>query len=205
MDASPPDLALRWLPRLSWTAPEEPMVRARIDAVRDAPLTYPYVGATSARMPDDWYHTARYRTLGEGDALWDRAVEALRSWRMFDQSWVRLTAEGPPEVGATLGFASRQLGLWSVHVVRVVQTWEEDDGHTRRVGFAYGTLPSHAVRGEERFSLRQEGRGGPVSFGIRQFSRPNARLLQALAPLSHAYQQAFVDGAMDAMARAVQP
>jgi len=203
MNAAPPELALRWLPRLSVGQPSDEAVRAIIDASREDGLTYGAVGATSATMPEDWYHTARYRTLGEGDALWSRAVQALQGWRMFDVPWVRLQAPGPPEVGQTLGFASRQFGLWGVHVVRVVQTWEEDDGAVRRVGFAYGTLPHHAVRGEERFSLRQEGRGGPVAFGIRQFSRPSSWMLKALGPMSRSVQEAFVDGAMDAMCRAV--
>lgn len=197
-------LSLPWWPHLRWTRPAPAVIAAVRDASRDAPLTYDAVGATAGALPDGWYCTEQQVTLGSGPEAWDRAVEALRAWRMFDMPWVVLDAPGPPTAGDVLAFASHQYGLWALHAVRVVDAWSTDDGQTRSCGFAYGTLPRHAVRGEERFTLSQQG-DGPVLFTIRQFSRPSSRALRVLGRASRGVQDAFVDGALAAMVRAVSP
>ena len=49
--------------------------------------------------------------------------------------------------------------------------WSADDEPDRR-GFAYGSLPGHAVRGEEMFAVRYDPAGGGVYAEVAAFSRP---------------------------------
>lgn len=200
-----PDASRPIAPGLRLTRPSQAELEAVLRVSGSQSLTYPDVGATDHIMPSGWYQTDQTVTLGEDDATWTRAVEALHTWRMFDIPWIDLLACGPPQRDQDVVFASRQFGLWGVHAVRVVQTWQEQQGPQRRVGFAYGTLPHHAVAGEERFSLRQDEPGEPIIFRVRQFSRPRSWLLSALRPASRAVQDAFVRDALRAMQRAVRP
>jgi uncharacterized protein (UPF0548 family) len=56
------------------------------------------------------------------------------------------------EPGAVAGALASWGGLWLLHACRVVYVLD-DIRPVHRVGFAYGTLPGHAERGEERFSI----------------------------------------------------
>ena len=51
---------------------------------------------------------------------------------------------------------------------RVVYVIDEPD----RRGFAYGSLPGHAVRGEEMFAVRYDPADGGVYAEVAAFSRP---------------------------------
>jgi uncharacterized protein (UPF0548 family) len=53
---------------------------------------------------------------------------------------------------------------------RVVYVLDEPD----RRGFAYGSLPGHAVRGEELFAVRYDPSDGAVYAEVAAFSRPAA-------------------------------
>ncbi len=176
---------------------------AVIAAQRAEPLSYGPVGDTAEALPEGWYQTRRTVVLGHGAGVWARALVALRGWRMFEMEWVSLTQDGPPSVGQVVALTSRQLGVWGVHVVRVVDVWErtEADG-ARRAGFAYGTLPHHAVRGEERFEVGMDP-DGQVWFAIRQFSQPSSWLTTLVPALGRRIQDAFVDSALTAFSKAV--
>ena len=48
----------------------------------------------------------------------------------------------------------------------------EGSGGAERFGFAYGTLPGHAERGEERFSVVLNRDDGSVHYEVLAMSRP---------------------------------
>ena len=50
-----------------------------------------------------------------------------------------------------------------------------------RFGLAYGTLPGHVERGEERFLVERDSTDGSVWYDLLAFSRPNS-LVARLAP-----------------------
>ncbi len=204
MNAGPPALPRRWFPRVRLSRPSREEVAALVEAGSRETLSYADVGASAGQMPEGWFATDHRVVLGEGPEVWARAVAGLRAWAPFDLPWITLVAEAPPHTGQTVGFASRQLGVWGVHVVRIVDAWDEEEDGRRRFGFAWGTLSHHAVRGEERFSLRQDGPDGPVELGLRQFSQPSSALLAALSPVARSVQESFVREAMAAMVTWVQ-
>jgi uncharacterized protein (UPF0548 family) len=132
------------------------------------------------------------------------AVNALRSWEQFDLDWVwPVRTDVPIETGADFAFVSRFLGVWSINVCRVVYVEESVGADHQRFGFAYGTLGTHSVRGEERFMVEWDRTTDLVHFDIRSVSQPALFLLRVLAPLTRWVQARFTRDAMDRMAAAV--
>jgi uncharacterized protein (UPF0548 family) len=56
------------------------------------------------------------------------------------------------EPDAVVDILASWCGLWFLNACRIVYVLD-DIQPVRRFGFAYGTLPGHAERGEERFSI----------------------------------------------------
>jgi uncharacterized protein (UPF0548 family) len=123
---------------------------------------------------------------------------------MFRQPGVRLVApEGEPAVGAVVAIVAR-LGPWSwSNACRVVELINES-GPPRRFGFAYGTLPDHAVRGEERFCVERDA-DGVVWYDLLAYSRPGHWLFWLGYPVARLVQRRFARRSAVAMARAVAP
>ncbi|WP_049581015.1 DUF1990 family protein, partial [Streptomyces sp. SBT349] len=135
-----------------------------------AGFTYRDVGAT--RRPEDLpppgYRLMRLRKrVGRGDADLAAAGDAVVRWRMHRAAGLRVEAEeaeAAPGVAVRVGFGLGPLRLWAP--CRVVWTVREDG----RVGFGYGTLPGHPVRGEEAF-LVERAADGTVWLTVTAFSR----------------------------------
>jgi uncharacterized protein (UPF0548 family) len=174
-------------------------------AQRDLPYTYPEIGATRVMTAPANYNLDHNRIrLGVGEATFERATAALRRWAMFDIGWVRLCwPETPLAVGATFGVAIKHFGFWSLNSARIVYLLD-DDGPNRRYGFAYGTLPGHAERGEERFMVEWCHDDNAVWYDLLAFSRPNHPLAWAGYPLTRTLQRRFARDSLAAMAQAVR-
>jgi uncharacterized protein (UPF0548 family) len=150
-----------------------------------APFTYPCVGGTATGAAPDGFHRARVTaTIGSGRGAFDRAAEALMTWRMHAAFGLPLQAtEGRAREGVeTLGrLGTGPLGLDVP--CRVVWALEEPG----RVGFAYGTLPGHPEAGEEAFVL--EDVEGTVRFTISAFSRGARWYSRAVPPATRGLQR----------------
>ena len=107
-------------------------------------------------------------------------------------------ADRPPALGDVVAM-SAPLPIGFVDVVcRVVTVIDEPD----RFGFAYGTLPVHAERGEESFTVVR-GRDGGITFEIVAVSRPRHPLARLCPPVARRLQRAATERYLDAMAKAV--
>lgn len=63
-------------------------------------LTYPEVGATGSDLPAGYHHVRRTRTLGTGEALFERAAADLMSWTLHRRAGVHVhTASARAEAG----------------------------------------------------------------------------------------------------------
>jgi uncharacterized protein (UPF0548 family) len=184
-----------------------PPSRAQIErflaAQRDLPYTYSAIGATRVMAAPANYNLDHNRVqLGAGEAAFERAAAALRRWAMFEIGWARLCwPETSLAVGATFGVAIRHFGFWSLNSARIVYLLD-DDGPTRRYGFAYGTLPGHAECGEERFMVEWRRDDDSVWYDLFAFSRPHHALTWAGYPLTRRLQRSFARDSKAAMARA---
>ncbi|HEX7331287.1 MAG TPA: DUF1990 domain-containing protein [Pyrinomonadaceae bacterium] len=158
-----------------------------VSSQRNLPFTYAEVGATNATPPSDYKIDHNRIRLGEGEATFRRAVEALKSWRHFELGWVGILPGGVAvEVGATVAVKARAFGTWSLNALRVVYVIDEP----RRWGFAYGTLPDHVECGEERFLIEWLA-DDSVWYDILAFSRPQHPLVRLSAPLARMLQKRF--------------
>jgi uncharacterized protein (UPF0548 family) len=154
---------------------------------RNLPFTYAEVGATNATPPLSYRVDHNRARLGDGEATYRRAVEALKNWRQFDLGWVSIAPRGVVvEVGATVAVKARAFGTWSLNASRVVYMITEP----RRWGFAYGTLPDHVECGEERFLIEWLP-DDSVWYDILAFSRPQHPLVKLSAPLARLLQKRF--------------
>jgi len=90
-------------------------------------------------------------------------------------------------------------GLWSLDFCRVIYILEaqsEHGGAIRRTGFAYGTLPGHAVRGEEIFSIDWHVATNEVWYDIFSFSLPANVLIGLAGPFLRAAQKRFASASL---------
>lgn len=195
-----PTLPVRFL------QPSAAAVRHAVLSQRDDPFSYADVGGTrGAVMPAGYAHDAQDVRLGEGAAVWEAARDALTAWKQFDLPWVHLHDDTVPlEAGRLVAFTSQQLGVWVLNLCRIAYVLDDEVDGVRRFGFAYGTLRSHAVMGEERFLLTWDQRTDEVRFGIAKFSLPRHPLIRALAPLARRVQRRFTDDALARMQRQVR-
>ena len=70
-------------------------------------------------------------------------------------------------------------------------------------GFAYGTLPSHIERGEERFLVECDPVDGSVWYDILAFSQPRHVLAKLGYPYVRRMQKRFGRDSAAAMLRAI--
>ena len=124
---------------------------------------------------------------------------------MFQLGWVELFHETAPiEIGSDVAVLVRVFGVWSLNACRIVYVMDEPEP-VRRFGFAYGTLPDHAERGEERFSIEWHRADDSVWYDLLAFSRPRHLLSRAGYPFTRRLQKRFARDSLAAMKRAVGP
>jgi uncharacterized protein (UPF0548 family) len=71
-----------------------------------------------------------------------------------------------------------------------------------RRSFAYGTLPEHGERGEERFTVEWRREDDSVFYELYAFSRPNHLIARLGYPLARRLQRRFARDSLRAMLHA---
>ena len=167
-------------------------------------------------------------TIGNGQADFERACIALKTWKQFDVGWVQAFPSQPSlEPGTNVAVQIQHLGIWSLNGARVLEMTSgvisrktETPGvvsaktttgvsvspeMTPEVifGFSYGTLTNHAESGQELFEVSIDRLTGDVSYRIRAVSRPQSPLAWLGFPMVRVLQARFRRDSADAMKRAV--
>ena len=168
------------------------------------PPSYAEVGATRSGPTPRGYPTNRHRgRLGSGEATYRAAVAALRGWAMYRMPWTWLHPAGAPVAeGATVATVVRHFGFWSINPCRVVYVEEGDEGGVARFSFAIGTVPGHAERGEERFTVEWRRGDDGVWLEIFSFATAHHPLVWAGYPLMRMLQRRFGRQAIEEVRRA---
>jgi uncharacterized protein (UPF0548 family) len=170
-----------------------------IELQRGLAFTYDAVGATeSGDAPDGFVLDHNRQQLGRGAAVFAHACDEIRGWRMFPAPWTVIAPRAPIVVGETVTVQIRTFGVWWLNAARIVYVVDEP----RRFGFAYGTLPGHAERGEERFTVEWLP-DDTVWYDLRAFSRPRYWMARVAYPLTRALQHRFARDSKAAMVRGV--
>lgn len=143
-------------------------------------LTYIEVGATAGEMPPGYHHVRARRVVGHDRADFERAADALLAGEAQRRAGARVTlSETPMRSGTRV-----TMRLWVFRIPCLVVWAERTD---TVAGFAYGTLPGHPERGEERFTLTLQPTG-EVVFDIAAFSAPGRWFTRVGAPLGRLVQ-----------------
>jgi uncharacterized protein (UPF0548 family) len=179
-------------------------IRRFLDEQRSLPFSYPEVGASRDGAPPG-YPINHYRgRLAAGQAAFVRAVEALRSWKMYETGWTRLCwPDVPVTEGSLMGVLGRHFGVWSLNACRIVYILEKEGPSLRRYGFALGTLPGHVERGEERFTLEWHRADDSVFYEVFAFARPAHPLARVGPPFVRLIQRRFAADSLRSMSAAV--
>lgn len=183
--------------------PTEALIRRFIASQKDLPFSYSDVGATQTKPPAGYTVDHNRIRLGEGRETFMRASDALSKWRHFELGWASVMPHGSPlQTGTTVAVRAHTFGFWSLNACRIVYTINED-GPVKRFGFAYGTLPDHAERGEERFMIELL-EDNSVWYDIYAFSRPQKIIVKLGLPWARRLQRRFGRESLAAMAQAAR-
>lgn len=181
------------------TEPSEHDVAKFISNQADLPFSYAEVGATQSVAPAGYNVDHNRVQLGHGAEVYRRAKEALRQWRQFDLGWVTIaTQDVKIEKDAMVAVKAWACGMWSLNACRVVYVVDED-GATTHFGFAYGTLPDHIERGEERFLIEWNRSDDSVWYDILAFSQPRHPLVKLGFPVARMMQKRFARDSLSRM------
>jgi uncharacterized protein (UPF0548 family) len=145
--------------------------------------------------------------LGTGREAFEAACAAIRRWEMFRLGWVEAHGAATDSItpiasGQEVAVLAHLFGTWWLNACRIVYVVDEE-APVRRYGFAYGTLPDHAERGEERFSVEWRREDDSVWYDLLAFSRPNYWFVKLAYPIVRRCQRRFAAESLAAMQRAV--
>jgi uncharacterized protein (UPF0548 family) len=151
-------------------------INSFINSQHNNPFTYDEVGISQdGPLEVDHPISKHYKlinrefNIGEGEKSYELAKKAFIRWGMFDLEWVNVGPSTPMSENSLVGIVSHVLGVWSVNVCKIIYMIEEN-GPVTRFGMGYGTLPGHAICGEERLSVALNHETGKVSYEIFSFS-----------------------------------
>jgi uncharacterized protein (UPF0548 family) len=182
--------------------PREDTIRSFVKAQKDLQFSYSNVGYSRQGAPPGFNCDHNRIQLGNGRDTFERAMAAVKQWKMFQMPWVQLCwPDAPIETGAAVGILVSHLGFWSLNACRIVYVIDER-GAVERFGFAYGTLPGHAERGEERFSVEYHSADDSVWYDLFAFSRPGP-MARLAYPIARSLQKRFARDSKTAMRDAV--
>ena len=189
----------------SLTKPTKQQIQQFITAQRGQPFSYSEVGASRGKPPTGYTIDHNRVQLGVGTETFERAKVAVQRWTMFRFDWLQLCwPDAPIEVASTVAVMIRALGVWSLNACRIVYLIDEE-GPVQKFGFAYGTLPGHAERGEERFWVEWHHLDNTVWYDILAFSRPDQLPAKLAYPYVRGLQKRFAVDSKQAMVRAMNP
>jgi uncharacterized protein (UPF0548 family) len=143
-------------------------------------VTYAPIGATRTGDLPPGYRYVRYRMLlGRGDELYQRAGEAIVTFRMHRALGAKITTSAErakPGVLLTVSIGPLKAPCEIV--------WADQSG------FGYGSLPGHPAAGEEAFRVVQDA-SGRVWFTVTAYSRPARLVMQLAGPLAEVFQRMY--------------
>lgn len=186
------------------TKPGNETIRQFLEARRGDNFSYPEVGTSRISAPDNYNIDHNRIRIGNGFADFNKAIEAVKSWKMFEMSWVELCwTNTPVKVGENVAALIKHFGFWSLNASRIVYVIEEK-GEIEKYGFAYGTLTEHGEKGEERFTVEFHQANKEVWYDLYAFSKPKHILAAIGYPLSRMLQKQFAVESKKSMLRAVK-
>ncbi len=175
------------------TRPTEAEIIGHLIAQKQCSFSYADPGMTRDGSCPAGFQCDRHRVLlGHGRDVFEAARDAVREWKMFPTEMATLYwPDRPIEVGTIVDVQFRAGMFWSINPARIVYTMDETLEDRVRFGFAYGTLPDHLERGEERFQVEWHRHDDSVWYDLLAASRPNHALAYVGYPIVRIQQRRF--------------
>jgi uncharacterized protein (UPF0548 family) len=187
----------------SFRKPTIEVIRRFLDGQRELDLSSPFDGVTKGTPPPRFAVDQTRMKLGSGETAFVAAKAALERWDQFRLNWLEAyPTETPIRSGEAVAILVHAAGLWWLEACRIVYTIDED-GRTKRFGFANGTLPDHPLTGEERFLVEWNRADDSVWYEILAVSRPRHLLARLGYPFVRLMQKRFGRDSAAAVVRAV--
>jgi uncharacterized protein (UPF0548 family) len=191
--------------------PTDDQIRAFLARQAGEPFSYDFVGCTldEPEQRRGWNIDRHRVLLGHGEQVFGKACEAITSWQMFPQEITTLWQAEPPRDGLAVAvlYRAAPLVLWMLMAARVInvirETARRDGSAVECFGFAYGTLPNHPERGEERFLVEWERKDDSIWYEVLAVSQPRHWLARLGYPYTRYEQARFRRLSCAAMQRAV--
>ena len=161
--------------------PAEAVIRRQLEERSELPFSYSSVGCTRDLRQDErgWKVDRERVLLGHGEAAFQRARQAIEQWRMFPREVAEVCwPEAAICPGSTVGvlYWAAPVQLWMLMPARIVYVidgvCERSRQNVEQFGFAYGTLPGHPERGEERFLVEWNRADDSVCYELLAVSQP---------------------------------
>ncbi|MGO2749259.1 MAG: DUF1990 family protein [Pseudoclavibacter sp.] len=147
-------------------------------------LTYAEVGATAGELPRGYHHVRESLVIGHGRDAFERAATALLEGRAQSRAGASVELSDVPLREDSRVVMRMRIGPLRFRIPCLV-VWAERTADS--CGFAYGTLPGHPERGEERFEIRIT-ETGEVVFSIVAFSAPGRWFTRLGGPIARRVQ-----------------
>jgi uncharacterized protein (UPF0548 family) len=152
------------------------------------PFTYHPVGCTRTKVCPNGFD-ADYLSVQigiGGQPTFEKAKQAIKSWRMFPNGWTEIVPHVPIAIGQQVSMYARFGGFWWRNACKIVYVVDEPD----KYGFAYGTTPGHMECGEELFLIECLP-DGTIWYTIRAYSKPRHIFAKIGYPLMRLLQARF--------------
>ncbi len=189
--------------------PDENAIQLFLEIQRSDSFNRLPVGLNQQSDPAGYQVDHNRIEIGKGRDTFERACDAVRNWQMFNLGWVQIYPENAPIAeGTNVAILAHVFGFWFLNACRIVYTVNDREGDERfgdlwRFGFAYGTLPAHLERGEERFLIEWNRQDDSVTYDILAYSQPNALIAKVGYPVVRHFQKRFARDSKQAMVKAV--
>jgi len=184
--------------------PSDEKIENFLEAQRDLPFSYAEVGASQNTIPAGYPVNHHRVQLGNGADIYERAKNALRNWTMYQTDWTRLYPPKVPIAARAVVCVVVNHGFcWSLNPCRIIYVSEEAEA-VERYGFAFGTLPGHSEKGEERFTVEWRREDDSVWYELLAFARPHHILAKIGFPFVGFFQRKFGEDSKRAMLGAVK-
>lgn len=184
--------------------PTEAQIVTYLIAQQQLPFSYREVGCTTGPPPQGYDSDRERVLLGHGEEIFRRAKLAIHQWKMFPREIATLYwPDRPIAEGTIVAVRFRAGPSWSLNPCRIVNTLDESNDDCARYGFAYGTLPDHLERGEERFAVEWQHDDDSVWYDLYAVSQPRHWLARLGYPYTRYQQARFRQLSGQAMQRAV--